>query len=66
MFEISLKGSYFFSRLSFTQLSTQCRGNFDISLKKFRKKNSLNIDFTRFGGPTRTRTWDQYIMSVLL
>ena len=27
--------------------------------------NSLNY-FTGFGGPARTRTWDQYIMSVLL
>ena len=28
--------------------------------------NFLNVDFTGFGGPARTRTWDQYIMSVLL
>ena len=34
--------------------------------EKIEKLKFLNVDFTGFGGPARTRTWDQYIMSVLL
>ena len=39
------------------------RGIFDLN---FKTSKFLNVDFARFGGPARTRTWDQYIMSVLL
>ena len=45
----------------FASIIKSNNGNIDVLFE-----NLKNLLMTNFGGPARTRTWDQYIMSVLL